>query len=74
MFCLKGSLNALVFYALLSSDQMTKAYEFNWQRVVPEPLQKGCYFDIWDENVRAKSITFKNEKFQRDFFLFIGER
>ena len=28
---------------------MTKAYEFNWQRMVPEPLLKGAMFDMWEE-------------------------
>lgn len=28
---------------------MTKAYEFNWLIPVPEPLQKGCVFDRWEE-------------------------
>ncbi|CAL1299502.1 unnamed protein product, partial [Larinioides sclopetarius] len=29
---------------------MTKAYEFNWQVPVPEPLLKGCIFDMWEED------------------------
>ncbi|GFU32301.1 1-phosphatidylinositol 4,5-bisphosphate phosphodiesterase beta-4 [Nephila pilipes] len=29
---------------------MTKAYEFNWQVPVPEPLLKGCVFDMWEED------------------------
>ncbi|XP_013772515.1 1-phosphatidylinositol 4,5-bisphosphate phosphodiesterase-like [Limulus polyphemus] len=28
---------------------MTKAYDFNWHREVPEPLLKGCIFDQWEE-------------------------
>lgn len=28
---------------------MTKAYEFNWRREVPEPLVRGCIFDRWEE-------------------------
>lgn len=28
---------------------MTKAYEFNWQRPVPEALLKECVFDMWEE-------------------------
>ncbi|XP_076353966.1 1-phosphatidylinositol 4,5-bisphosphate phosphodiesterase-like [Tachypleus tridentatus] len=28
---------------------MTKAYDFNWHREVPEPLLKGCVFDQWEE-------------------------
>ncbi|GFR09230.1 1-phosphatidylinositol 4,5-bisphosphate phosphodiesterase beta-4 [Trichonephila clavata] len=30
--------------------KMTKAYEFNWQVPVPEPLLKGCVFDMWEED------------------------
>ncbi|GFT90568.1 1-phosphatidylinositol 4,5-bisphosphate phosphodiesterase [Trichonephila clavipes] len=30
--------------------KMTKAYEFNWQVTVPEPLLKGCVFDMWEED------------------------
>uniref|UniRef100_A0A8B9LEH7 Phosphoinositide phospholipase C n=1 Tax=Astyanax mexicanus TaxID=7994 RepID=A0A8B9LEH7_ASTMX len=35
---------------------MAKAYEFNWQRAVPDCLQEGAYFDRFDE-VR-KTFTF----------------
>uniref|UniRef100_A0A6B0VFW6 1-phosphatidylinositol 4,5-bisphosphate phosphodiesterase n=3 Tax=Ixodes ricinus TaxID=34613 RepID=A0A6B0VFW6_IXORI len=28
---------------------MTKAYDFNWQRTIPEALLKGCIFDRWEE-------------------------
>uniref|UniRef100_A0A8B9LH76 1-phosphatidylinositol 4,5-bisphosphate phosphodiesterase n=1 Tax=Astyanax mexicanus TaxID=7994 RepID=A0A8B9LH76_ASTMX len=29
---------------------MAKAYEFNWQRAVPDCLQEGAYFDRFDED------------------------
>ncbi|KPM06056.1 1-phosphatidylinositol 4,5-bisphosphate phosphodiesterase-like protein 1 [Sarcoptes scabiei] len=28
---------------------MTKAYEFNWRRSVPEELLSGSFFDVWEE-------------------------
>ncbi|RUS70786.1 hypothetical protein EGW08_021454 [Elysia chlorotica] len=28
---------------------MAKPFEFNWRISVPEALQAGCVFEIWDE-------------------------
>lgn len=36
---------------------MTKAYEFNWQRPVPEELLNGALFDVWDEVSSGASCT-----------------
>ncbi|XP_064484061.1 1-phosphatidylinositol 4,5-bisphosphate phosphodiesterase-like [Ornithodoros turicata] len=51
---------------------MTKAYDFNWQRPVPEPLLKGCVFDRWEEEkeqiVYEPSALFRVDDY--GFFIY----
>ncbi|XP_030627021.1 1-phosphatidylinositol 4,5-bisphosphate phosphodiesterase beta-4 [Chanos chanos] len=48
---------------------MTKSYEFNWQKYVPDFLQEGAVFDRFDEDpfVFESSCLFKVDEF--GFFL-----
>lgn len=51
---------------------MTKAYEFNWQIPVPEPLLNGCNFDMWEEE-KEETIYQQDALFKVDemgFFIF----
>ncbi|CAG2117348.1 unnamed protein product [Medioppia subpectinata] len=51
---------------------MTKAYEFNWQRAVPEPLLEGNIFHMWEEEkgeiVYEPNATFKVDEY--GFFIY----
>lgn len=35
---------------------MTKSYEFNWQKHLPEFMQEGTSFDRFDEVMRSKLL------------------
>ncbi|XP_072145268.1 1-phosphatidylinositol 4,5-bisphosphate phosphodiesterase [Dermacentor andersoni] len=51
---------------------MTKAYDFNWQRPVPEALLKGCIFDRWEEE-KEQVVYEPNALFRVDeygFFIY----
>ncbi|CAG2174538.1 unnamed protein product [Oppiella nova] len=51
---------------------MTKAYEFNWQRTVPQPLLDGNNFHMWEEEkgeiVYEPNATFKVDEY--GFFIY----
>ncbi|TRY92504.1 hypothetical protein DNTS_028203, partial [Danionella cerebrum] len=53
----------------LFSDQMSKPYEFHWQRPVPCFMQDGAYFDRFDEDplLFESNCFFKVDQF--GFFL-----
>lgn len=36
---------------------MTKSYEFNWQKHVPDFLQEGAVFDRFDEVMQSHSVV-----------------
>lgn len=38
---------------------MTKSYEFNWQKHVPEFMQEGAPFDRFDEVRKRKLAVFR---------------
>lgn len=51
---------------------MTKAYDFNWQRPIPEALLKGCIFDRWEEE-KEQVVYEPNALFRVDeygFFIY----
>lgn len=48
---------------------MTKAYEFNWRRDVPEALTAGYYFDIWEEE-KGEIVLESNCFFKVDEYAF----
>lgn len=48
---------------------MTKAYEFNWRREVPETLTTGYYFDIWEEE-KGEILLESNCFFKVDEYAF----
>lgn len=41
---------------------MTKSYEFNWQKHLPEFMQEGASFDRFDEVRRSKARGVKKKK------------
>lgn len=40
---------------------MTKSYEFNWQKHLPEFMQEGTSFDRFDEVMRSKLVEEKKK-------------
>ncbi|KAG0418485.1 hypothetical protein HPB47_004833 [Ixodes persulcatus] len=44
-----------------SRSSMTKAYDFNWQRTIPEALLKGCIFDRWEEDGQVLELSQVND-------------
>lgn len=41
---------------------MTKSYEFNWQKHLPEFMQEGASFDRFDEVRRSKARGVKKKR------------
>ncbi len=41
---------------------MTKSYEFNWQKHIPDFLQEGAVFDRFDEVVHTQTHTLTHTR------------
>jgi hypothetical protein len=58
---------------------MAKPYEFNWRPTVPEKLQKGDFFDRWEDVNKTldENIIFLAQQLFKlfvEFFFFKGNR